>query len=62
MDLNGGFGVWRVAKTKNLSGLFVYPIFVIMNAVLVFDFNILGVSFGDILGADASGNLMNVHV
>jgi len=51
-----------VAKTKNLSGLFVYPIFVIMNAVLVFDFSILSVSFGDILGADASRNLVNVHV
>jgi hypothetical protein len=33
-----------------------------MNAVLVLDFNILGVSFGDILGAHASRNLVNVHV
>jgi hypothetical protein len=32
-----------------------------MNAVLVLDFNILGVSFGDILGTDASRNLVNVH-
>ena len=62
MDLDSGFGVWRVAKTKNLPGLFVHPIFVIMNAVLVLDFNILGVSFGDILGADASRNLVNIHV
>jgi hypothetical protein len=33
-----------------------------MNAVLVLDFNILSVSFGDILGADTSRNLVNVHV
>jgi hypothetical protein len=51
-----------VAKTENLPSLFVHPIFVIMNAILVLDFNILGMSFGDILGADASGNLVNVHV
>jgi hypothetical protein len=51
-----------VAKTENLPSLFVHPIFVIMNAVFVLDFYILGVSFGHIEGADASGNLMNVHV
>jgi hypothetical protein len=62
MDLDGGFGVGRVAKAENLPSLFVHPIFVIVNAVLVLDFNILGVSFGDILGADASRNLVNVHV
>ena len=62
MDLDGGFAVWRVAKAENLPGLFIHPIFVIMNAVLVLDFNILGMSFGDILGVDASRNLMNVHV
>src|SRR5262249_22371129 len=62
MHLDGGFGVRRIAKTKNLPGFFVYPIFVIMNAVLVLAFNILGVSFGDILGADSSWKFVNVHV
>jgi hypothetical protein len=33
-----------------------------MNAVLVLDFNVLGVCFGDIFGADASRNFVNVHV
>ena len=62
MDLGSGFRVWRVAKTENLPSLFVHPIFMIMNAVLVLDFDIFGVSLGDILGRDASVNLVNVHV
>jgi hypothetical protein len=33
-----------------------------MYAVLFLDFNVLGVSFGDIFGTDASRKLMNVHV
>ena len=62
MDLGGSFCVWRVAKTENLPSLFIHPIFVITNTILVLDFDILGVSFGDILGADASRNLVNIHV
>src|SRR5439155_19197779 len=62
MYLDGGFRVWRVAKTKNLPGLFIHPVSVVTNAVLVLEFNIFGVSFGDILGTDASRDLVNVHV
>jgi hypothetical protein len=62
VDLGGSFGIWRVAKTENLPSLFVHPILVIMNAILVLDFNILGVSFGNVLGADAAGNFVNIHV
>jgi hypothetical protein len=62
MDLNSGFGVWRVAKTKNLPGLFVHPVSVVIDVVLVLEFNIFGVSFGDILSTDASGDFVNVHV
>ena len=63
MDLGGCFRVWRVAKTENLASFFVDPVFVIMNAVLLLEFDILRMSLGYILCADVPiGKLVNIHV
>src|SRR5437773_847404 len=35
MDLDSGFGVWRVAQPEDLPGLVLHPIFVFMRAVFV---------------------------
>ena len=62
MNFNGRLGIWRVTKTENLARFLVDPVLVIMDAIFVLHLNVFRVRFGNILGRNATRNLVNVHV
>ena len=62
MDALGRFGRRRFDQAEELSAILIEPIFEIRDVILILDFDILIMGFGDVLPGRVRADRMDVHV
>ena len=62
MHLHGSFGAGGLAQAKDFACALVYPVLVIVNAILALHFHIMRMSLRYVVGGDPTRDLVDIHV